>query len=85
MNMVTTSYTPDEAPYGAWAWLILIVGVNVYWISFDLWARRNNHEYLTTEFREAMNNQLWGPLLGGLVAFTIAAFIVHMFSIGAKP
>ena len=79
------SYTPDETPYGAWAWLILVLGVNAYWIGFDLWARAHNHEYLTTEFREAMNNQLWGPLLMGAVAFTIAAFLTHMFSIGAKP
>lgn len=76
------NYTPDESPVGAWAWLILFVGINIYWISFDIWAYHNNHEYLTTEFREAMANELWGPLLMGLVAFTIVAFIVHMFSIG---
>ena len=79
-----TPYTPDETPYGAWAWLILFLGANIYWISFDLWARSHNHEYLTTEFREALNNQLWGPLLMGLVAFTITAFLVHMLNVDVK-
>ena len=76
-------YIPDEKPYGVWAWLILILWVNAYWIGFDVWADRHNHEYLTTEFREALHNPLWGPIVMGLVAFTIAAFIVHMFSIGS--
>jgi hypothetical protein len=37
-------YTPDETPYGAWAWLILFLWVNAYWIGFDLWARSHNHQ-----------------------------------------
>ena len=78
-------YTPDESNVGVWAWVILIIGVNAYWIGFDLWARANNHEYLTTEFREGINNQLFGPLILGLVAFTVTAFLVHMFSLNVKP
>ena len=78
-------YTPDESNVGVWAWVILIIGVNAYWIGFDLWARANNHEYMTTEFREGINNQLFGPLILGLVAFTVTAFLVHMFSINVKP
>ena len=82
--MPTVPYTPDESNIGVWAWVILIVLVNAYWIGFDLWARVNQHEYMTTEFREGMANPLWGPLILGLVAFTVAAFITHMFSIGSK-
>ena len=78
-------YTPDESNVGVWAWVILIIGVNAYWIGFDLWARANNHEYMTTEFREGINNQLFGPLILGLVAFTVVAFLVHMFSINVRP
>lgn len=76
-------YTPDESPVGIWAWIGLIILVNAYWIGFDLWARANNHEYMTTEFREGLHNPLWGPIIMGLVAFTVTAFIVHMFNIGA--
>jgi hypothetical protein len=82
--MVVTSYNPDESSIGVWAWVILIVLVNAYWIGFDLWARANNHEYLTTEFREGLNNPYFGPLIMGLVAFTIVAFLVHMFNGSVK-
>jgi len=78
------SYTPDETPFGVWAWLGLIVLVNAYWIGFDLWARSHNHEYMTTEFREALNDPLWGPVVLGLCAFTVVAFLVHMLQIGAN-
>ena len=70
----------DESNVGLWAWVILIGGINSYWILFDLWARANQHEYMTTEFREGLNHPLYGPLIMGLVAFTIVAFLVHMFN-----
>ena len=71
-------YAPDESNVGVWAWVVLIVAVNAYWISFDLWARANQHEYMTTEFREGLGNPLFGPLIMGLVAFTVVAFLTHM-------
>lgn len=76
------NYTPDESSVGAWAWFILFIWTMAYWIIFDIWANYHNHEYMTTEFREAIANELWGPILLGTVAFAITAFIVHMFSIG---
>ena len=79
---MTGPYRPDESTVGVWAWVGLIVLANAYWIIFDLWARANNHEYMTTEFREGMSNELFGPLILGLVAFTVVAFLVHMFQIG---
>jgi hypothetical protein len=80
LPMTTSPYVPDESNVGVWAWVILIAAVNVYWITFDLWARAHNHEYMTTEFREGLNNPLFGPLIMGLVAFTVVAFLVHMFN-----
>jgi hypothetical protein len=85
MNMVSTAYQPDESNIGVWAWVILIIGVNAYWITFDLWARSHNHEYMTTEFREGINHPLFGPLILGLVAFTVVAFLVHMFNVNVQP
>ena len=75
-------YRPDEKPYGVIAWVVLILLVNAFWIGFDLWARKHNHEYMTTEFREGLRNTLWGPVIMGLCAFTVAAFLVHMLNIG---
>jgi len=78
--MTVTPYIPDESNVGVWAWVILILLANAYWIGFDLWARANQHEYMTTEFREGLNNPVLGPLIMGLVAFTVVAFLVHMFN-----
>lgn len=70
----------DEKPYGVWFWLWLIVQTNATWILMDLWLRAHHHEYLTTEFKEGLSKPLWGPLIVGLLAFTVAAFVWHMFT-----
>ncbi len=62
----------------------MVVGFNAVWISMDLWLKAHGHEYLTTEFREGLKNPLWGPLLGGLTAFTVVAFIVHMWQLQGR-
>jgi hypothetical protein len=69
----------DESSIGVWLWVALIVGINVTWISMDVWLKKHNHEYLTTEFREGLHNELLGPLLCALVAGTVAAFVWHMW------
>ena len=70
----------DESPIGVWLWLALIIEVNATWIGMDLWLRAHHHEFLTTEFREGLRNQLWGPIVVGLLCFTIGAFCFHMFT-----
>lgn len=70
----------SEAPVGVWLWLVLVVVVNATWIGMDLWLRAHHYEYLTTEFREGLRHPLWGPLIVGLLAFTIGAFVWHMFT-----
>jgi hypothetical protein len=46
----------------------------------DIWLRAHGHEYLTTEFKEGLRNELWGPIVVGLLCFTIGAFVWHMFT-----
>jgi hypothetical protein len=70
----------SESNIGVWFWLILIIIINATWISMDLWLRAHKDEYLTTEFREGLQNPLWGPFIMGLVAFTIVAFLWHMLT-----
>lgn len=71
---------PGERPVGVWLWLVLIATVNAEWIGMDLWLRAHGYEFLTTEFREGLRHQLWGPIISGLVAFTVVAFVVHMWT-----
>lgn len=73
----------DESPIGVWLWLSLIVGINVAWISMDVWLHRHGHEYLTTEFREGLRHPVWGPIIVMLLGATISLFLWHMFS--GKP
>lgn len=70
----------DESSIGIWLWFVLFVGVNVTWISMDLWLHYHGHELLTTEFKEGLANPVIGPFLMGAVAFTITAFLVHMLT-----
>jgi hypothetical protein len=49
----------DESNIGIWLWVVLVVGVNVTWVSMDIWLRAHGHEYLTTEFKEGLRNELW--------------------------
>lgn len=72
--------TPDESPVGVWLWLALVVIVNALWIGMDLWLHSRGHEYLTTEFREGLRNELWGPVLCFVTFGSVAAFVWHMFS-----
>jgi hypothetical protein len=70
----------DESSIGVWLWLVLFGVVNATWIGMDLWLKAHHHEYLTSEFREGLHNPLWAPILMGLVAFTVAAFLTHMLT-----
>lgn len=70
----------DESPIGVWLWLVLIAIINGSWISMDIWLGRHHHEYLTTEFKEGLRHPLWGPIIVGFLAFTVAAFCWHMFN-----
>lgn len=70
---------PDESNIGAWLFVALIFGINVAWISIDLWLHAHHHEYLTTEFREGLKQPLIGFLLAFFTFGTIAGLIWHFF------
>lgn len=70
----------DESSIGIWFWIVLVVGINVVWIGMDLWLYHHGHELLTTEFKEGLRNQLFGPLLCFLVTGSVAAFVWHMWN-----
>lgn len=70
----------DESNIGVWLWVVLIVDVNVTWVAMDLWLRAHGHEYLTTEFKEGLSSEWFGPLVVGLLCFTVGAFCWHMFT-----
>lgn len=74
----------DESSIGVWLWVVLIVVINATWIGMDVWLRWQRHEYLTTEFREGLHNELLGPFIAGAIAFTVVAFLWHMLTGGAK-
>lgn len=69
----------DESPIGAWLWLALIVqAVAEVWF-IDWWLHAHGHEYLTTEFREALANPLWGIVLAGATGAVVAVGLYHFF------
>jgi hypothetical protein len=70
----------DESNIGVVLWFVLLVVVNGTWIGMDLWLRAHHHEYLTTEFREGLANQMVGPFLAFATAGTVAAFVTHMWA-----
>lgn len=69
----------DESNIGLWLWAGLLLVVNAYWISADLWLHKHHHEMLTDEFREGLANPFWGPLLAFLTFGTVASFVFHMY------
>ena len=61
----------------AFAWLILFVLVNVYWITYDLWAHYTGHKAMTTQFRDWLHEPIAGPVIAGLWAGIFIAFTFH--------
>ncbi len=71
-------YTPDESNIGVYLWFVLLFVINATWIGMDLWLRANNHEYLTTEFREGLQSG-WGVALAAATGATFCAVLWHFF------
>ena len=69
----------------AWlAWLILLVGVNVYWIGYDLWAHYTNHYTMTKQMQNWLHGAVSGPLIFGFLGFIVLAFYYHMLQRAAS-
>lgn len=63
----------------AWlAWLGLAIVINIWWISYDLWAWRTDHYTMTKQMRDWLHGPVSGPLIFGLLCFIVAAFMWHM-------
>jgi hypothetical protein len=69
----------DESSIGIWLWLAEIILI-FSWVPIDLWLYHHHHELLTTEFKEGLRNQLWGPVIVGLCCFSVGAFTWHMLN-----
>lgn len=61
----------------AFAWLVLFVLVNAYWIAYDLWAGATGHRAMTTQFRMWLHETLAGPLIAGVWVGVFVAFTYH--------
>ena len=77
---MSAAVVPNESNIGVWFWLVLIVAVNALWIGMDLWLDAHGFELLTTEFKEGLRDQLWGPVLAFATFGTIGAFLFHMLT-----
>jgi hypothetical protein len=73
------AYKPDQSNIGIWLWIGLGVLVISYVSLADLWLRRHQHEYMTTEYREALQSWLWGPVVCFLTFGFLAALFWHFF------
>ena len=62
----------------AFAWLVLFIGINIYWIGYDLWAHHTGHKLMTTQFRDWLHETVAGPLIMGVCGFVVFAFFYHM-------
>jgi hypothetical protein len=70
----------DESHIGIWLGLICVALALLPWIPFDLWLRRHHHEYITTEFREALQDVgNWGLLVCGIVGAILGIALYHFF------
>ena len=74
----------DESNIPLIFWFVFLAVTNAMWICGDIWLKRHGHEYLTTEFKEGLKNQVIGPILAFVTVGSFAAFAWHMLT-GPKP
>ena len=79
------NYVATESAAPQFAWLGLIVLVNVYWTFYDfVLAPMFRWEMMTTEYREGLNNPVFGPFIFGGTVLTVAAFFWHMINLRVR-
>lgn len=71
----------DESNIGIVLGLICVALALLPWILIDQWLKRHHHEYITVEFREAIQGGWWGFWVVGIVGFILAVAIWHFFYI----
>ena len=70
----------DESPIGIWLGLTCVALALLPWVPMDLWLKRHHHEYITTEFREALQDAgPWGMLICFVIGGILAVAGYHFF------
>lgn len=65
---------------GDWAWIGLVVLINAYWISYDVWASKTNHPTMTSQMHRYLLGHISGPIVFGILCFVVGAFMYHMLT-----
>lgn len=64
----------------AWAWLILLVLVNAYWLVWDfLLVPRFGWKTMTAQMQDWLHDPVVGPLMFGVLVAIPAIFLYHIF------
>lgn len=63
----------------ALAWLVLLAGIVLYVVTYDVWAYRTGHLMMTTQFRLWLQNPVGGPIIIGLWVGIWGGLTAHLF------
>ena len=70
----------DESLIGMWLGLICVALALLPWIPMDIWLKKHNHEFITTEFREALQGSgRLGILICGIIGAILGVALYHFF------
>lgn len=70
----------DESHIGIWLGLTCVALALLPWIPFDWWLKKNGHEYITTEFREALQDKgAWGLIVSFFVCGILGVGAYHFY------
>jgi hypothetical protein len=69
----------DESNIGVWFGLICVALALLPWIPFDMWLKRHGHEYITTEFKEGLQNGVQGLVICAMLGAILGIAAYHFF------
>lgn len=70
----------DESNIGIILGLICVALALLPWIPCDMWLKRHGHEYITTEFREALQSSgAWGLVICAVIGAILGMALFHFF------
>ena len=70
--------TPEDH-YAGWAWLILVAGMALYVVAFDLWAHSTRHLLMTSQFRLWLFDPVTGPFIAAVWVGVFTGLTYHWF------
>lgn len=71
-----TGPSPDSAVA---AWIVLLVGIFLFVLIYDLWAHFSGHLTMTSEFRNWLKGPVSGPVTFALWVAIPAGLSYHFF------